>query len=255
MRACARSLSKKSQSVSKVCQICAKSVLTVSQKCAKYVPKVCQKWAKCPKSVTKVSQSYSKYSQKCEKSVKKVCQKCPKKCQQSVQKVSQKCGTQGKPSFQKKTLFCEKKIHKPGGRVCRISQNLILLFKRQKKWGKQTKKKQNSQNSYRGGRSAFYEMFSQNTVFLKGWLLFLHFGYLWHMQQTKIGFTFNAVSKEASDERVKRACKDLLKTWKKLEEGDKGGKEEISSSKKEEESQVKEPAKDKVKKTDFLRSG
>ena len=54
---------------------------------------------------------------------------------------------------------------------------------------------------------------------------------------------------------MKRACKDLLKTWKKLEEGDKGGKEEISSSKKEEESQVKEPAKDKVKKTDFLRSG
>ena len=45
---------------------------------------------------------------------------------------------------------------------------------------------------------------------------------------------------------MKRACKDLLKTWKKLEEGDKGGKEEISSSKKEEESQVKEPAKDKI---------
>ena len=97
IRACARSLSKKSQSVSKVCQICAKSVLTVSQKCAKYVPKVCQKWAKCPKSVTKVSQSYSKYAksvcQKCansvQKSVPKVCQKCPK----SVQKVSQKCGT------------------------------------------------------------------------------------------------------------------------------------------------------------------
>ena len=51
---------------------------------------------------------------------------------------------------------------------------------------------------------------------------------------------------------MKRACKDLLKTWKKLEEGDKGGKEEISSSKKEEELQVKEPAKDKVKQTDFF---
>ena len=154
----------------------------------------------------------------------KVSQKMSTKCPKSVPKVWHL----GEAILlRKKTLFCEKKIHKPGGRVCRISQNLILLFKRQKKWGKQTKKKQNSQNSYRGGRSAFYEMFSQNTVFLKGWLLFLHFGYLWHMQQTKIGFTFNAVSKEASDERVKRACKDLLKTWKKLEEGDKGGKEEI----------------------------
>ena len=66
------------------------------------------------------------------------------------------------------------------------------------------------------------------------------------LQKTKIGFTLNTVRKETSDERVKKACKDLLKNWKKLEEEDvKGGKGEMSSSKKKEESEVKEPAKDK----------
>merc|ERR1712241_361988 len=62
------------------------------------------------------------------------------------------------------------------------------------------------------------------------------------LQKTKIGFTLNTVRKEASDERVKKACKDLLKKWKNLEEEKEKG--ETSSSKKKEESKA-EPAKDK----------
>jgi len=38
------------------------------------------------------------------------------------------------------------------------------------------------------------------------------------LQKTKIGFTLNAVRKEATDEKVKKGCKNLLKTWKRLEE-------------------------------------
>ena len=64
------------------------------------------------------------------------------------------------------------------------------------------------------------------------------------LQKTKIGFTLNTVRKEATDERVKKACKDLLKTWKKLEE-EKEEKGEASSSKKDKEKAESEPAKDK----------
>ena len=38
------------------------------------------------------------------------------------------------------------------------------------------------------------------------------------LQKTKIGFTLNTVRKEATDEKVKKGCKNLLKTWKRLEE-------------------------------------
>ena len=64
------------------------------------------------------------------------------------------------------------------------------------------------------------------------------------LQKTKIGFTLNTVRKEATDERVKKACKDLLKTWKKLEEEGEGEKGEASSSKKNKEAEA-EPSKDK----------
>ena len=61
------------------------------------------------------------------------------------------------------------------------------------------------------------------------------------LQKTKIGFTLNTVRKEATDEKVKKACKDLLKKWKNLEEGIEKGE---SSSSKIKESEA-EPAKDK----------
>ena len=65
------------------------------------------------------------------------------------------------------------------------------------------------------------------------------------LQKTKIGFTLNTVRKEATDERVKKACKDLLKTWKKLEEEEGEEKKgEASSSKKNKEAEA-EPSKDK----------
>ena len=61
------------------------------------------------------------------------------------------------------------------------------------------------------------------------------------LQKTKIGFTLNNVRKGATDERVKKSCKGLLKTWKKLE--DEGEKAESSSPKKKEADA--EPVKDK----------
>ena len=60
------------------------------------------------------------------------------------------------------------------------------------------------------------------------------------LQKTKIGFTLNNVRKGATDERVKKSCKGLLKTWKKLE--DEGETAESSSPKKKEADA--EPVKD-----------
>ena len=60
------------------------------------------------------------------------------------------------------------------------------------------------------------------------------------LQKSKIGFTLNNVRKGATDERVKKSCKGLLKTWKKLE--DEGEKAESSSPKKKEADA--EPVKD-----------
>ena len=60
------------------------------------------------------------------------------------------------------------------------------------------------------------------------------------LQKTKIGFTLNNVRKGATDERVKKSCKGLLKTWKKLE--DEGEKAKSSSPKKKEADA--EPVKD-----------
>ena len=69
----------------------------------------------------------------------------------------------GKSSFYlKKREFCEK-IHKPGGRVCRISQKLIFFFKKWKINGKiNQKQNKTSQNPYRAGWSAFFH----NILFL-----------------------------------------------------------------------------------------
>ena len=61
------------------------------------------------------------------------------------------------------------------------------------------------------------------------------------LQKTKIGFTLNTVRKEATDEKVKKGCKDLLKTWKRLEEQ---VEEKENSSSKTNEADT-EPVKDK----------
>lgn len=61
------------------------------------------------------------------------------------------------------------------------------------------------------------------------------------LQKTKIGFTLNTVRKEATDEKVKKGCKDLLKTWKRLEEQ---AEEKENSSSKTNEADT-EPVKDK----------
>ena len=51
----------------------------------------------------------------------------------------------------------KKKIHKLGGRVWRISQNLIFFFKKWKNEENGLKKKYNF--TYWAGESAFYEIF------------------------------------------------------------------------------------------------
>ena len=55
------------------------------------------------------------------------------------------------------------------------------------------------------------------------------------LQKTKIGFTVDTIRKEATGAKLKKACRDLLKVWKNLEneEGEKKG--EASSSKTKEE--------------------
>ena len=62
----------------------------------------------------------------------------------------------------------KEKIHKPGGRVCRISQNLIFFFKEWKKWRQRTKEKKDFTKPLPGGGSAFYEFF------LTKYSLFIH---------------------------------------------------------------------------------
>ena len=60
----------------------------------------------------------------------------------------------------KKTVVYEK-IDKPGGRVCRISQNLFFSSSKSGKNGENgPKENKTSQNPYRAGGSAFYELFS-----------------------------------------------------------------------------------------------
>ena len=62
-----------------------------------------------------------------------------------------------KAILKKKEVFFEReKNHKPGGRVCRISQNLFFFFKEWKKWGKLTPKKRLHKTPTGGGGSAFY---------------------------------------------------------------------------------------------------
>jgi len=67
------------------------------------------------------------------------------------------------------------------------------------------------------------------------------------LQKTKIGFTLNSVRKEATD--VKKACKDLLKNWKKLEDEEEKG-ESSSSKKNKEKTEESEPAKDNKAKSE-----
>ena len=58
------------------------------------------------------------------------------------------------------------------------------------------------------------------------------------LQKTKIGFTLNTVRKEATDEKVKKGCKDLLKTWKRLEEQVEEKENSSSTNKAENEGSV-----------------
>ena len=50
------------------------------------------------------------------------------------------------------------------------------------------------------------------------------------LRETRIAFTLDKVRKEARDEKLRRKCKELLRSWKKLEEN--GGKEKESSNRK-----------------------
>ena len=51
------------------------------------------------------------------------------------------------------------------------------------------------------------------------------------LRETKIGFTLNDVRKVATDEKLRKTCKEVLRSWKKLvKEGGRkkeGGKEHI----------------------------